>query len=398
MTPTGWQHHGALPLEAEIATLRASIAADADNGLCWLKLARLLAFGNRHDEAGDVARRGSERFPQLHALRIVLGECANVAGEPDRALKLLDALPGTLAPNTLAHALHERGAAEEELGRPAAAERSYREALAIQPAAPRPCKSLHMLLRERGESRAILASCASLEKQGVRHARLRADAMIATALSGGRDDALEMFAFGRFAEFQDLGDAVEQDGWADINSFNRAIEVELSTHPDVQYGRRHTASRNAWRVQNPFSGFGRPALNQLGRYVRDAAMAYAEGIQPSEHFFTQVSGDTLSCSSWAVKARGDGFEDWHVHPSAWLTGVYYVRVPPPLAPDDRGGCITFGLPDYAGMPDAGRDWVTIRPYEGLLALFPSHCFHRTWATQRDEDRWIVAFDVMPIGQ
>jgi hypothetical protein len=221
--------------------------------------------------------------------------------------------------------------------------------------------------------------------------------MVALALSGRKDLALELFAFDRFARFMDVSNDINSMTWPTLAAFNDALVTELATDPNRQLGRRMTASRNSWRIQQPFSGFGKPALEELRRIVSNSVELHAAAIGGASHFFARAANSRLSCVSWAICAPGEGFEDWHVHPGAWLAGVYYIRVPQVnIAPNSKGGSITFGLPDYSGMPQAGEDWHTIRPRDGMLALFPGHCFHRTWPTGSPEGRWIVAFDFMPV--
>lgn len=397
-----WQPESMLPVTTEIAAMTGYLRARPEQPQFWLRLARILAFHNRHEEARELAEQGLSRFPTLHALRGVLGECANALGEPEAAMAWLQSVPRDLAPGTVAHALHELGASYEGLDRPDDAEAAYAQALRAKPDAPHPCRALHKLLRQRGDVVAVLDSCRTLEQLGVNHSRLRADWMVATAMQNGKDQALAMFAFDEFGRFESIADDELLAGrWADAASFNAALADELSSHPDIQFGRRHTASRESWRVQNPFSGYGKPALAQLTQRIRRAVERYVTDLPAAHpHFFVQARSPACSTTSWAVKVRSNGFEDWHVHPGGWLTAVYYVKVPAvESAQDDtHEGGITFGLPDYEGMPDAGSDWTHIHPHGGMLGLFPSHCFHRTWPTRQEHDRWVVVFDVMPIAE
>jgi len=386
-----------LALSVEAASLRQWVEREPEVSSYPLRLARILAFGGRHEDALAVVRLGRQRFPDHPGFVAVEGECANAMGDHARARHVLSGTLDGAGPDLLSWILHERGTAEEALGLIEAAEDSYAQSLALHRRSPRPCKSLHALFRARGDVRRILQSCDALEAHGVRHARMHADRMVATAIDGQKDRALDILAFDRFTHFEDMAAALDTSRWSDLATFNAALEAELVAEPNRQYERRMTASRGSWRIQQPFSGFNRPALHALREMVATVVHRHAATIMPGEHFFSRGGGSELSCSSWAICAPGDGYEDWHVHPGAWLTGVYYVRVPETdESADQRGGCITFGLPDYPGMPDPGDDWHTLRPRPGTLALFPSHCFHRTWSTKSDEQRWIIAFDIMPV--
>lgn len=393
-----WAVEAGLPVSAELAALRSFQGQRPDDAAIVLRLARRLAFFNQYAEATEVCEQGLARFPALHALRGVLGECANAMGRHEAARQWLAGIPDGLAPGTRSHGLYEAGAAEEALGEREAALAFYRAALEVQPTSPHPCRAMHKLMRERGEVDGVLQHCEAMLEQGVRHPRVRADWMVASALLGRRDEALRALSFERFARFGRLEDPdIDGGRWADMAAFNARLQAELSEHPDLQYGRRNTASRDAWRVQSPFSGYRRPALTHLADCVRREVSAYVAGLDRDPgHFFPHPEATPYGTSSWAVRVRSQGHEDWHVHPGGWITVVYYVKVPD-LAPDEdpRAGAITFGLPDFPGMPETGGDWVTFRPEAGLLGMFPSHCFHRTWPTRREDDRWVVVFDVAP---
>ncbi len=97
-------------------------------------------------------------------------------------------------------------------------------------------------------------------------------------------------------------------------------------------------------------------------------------------------------------AESEGFENWHVHQFGWLSGAYYVRVPEAIANGKtQEGCIAFGLPDdLAGEAGAAAFGTRIiRPVSGLLLLFPSHTYHRTFPHGHRDRRICVAFDVKP---
>jgi tetratricopeptide (TPR) repeat protein len=71
---------------------------------------------------------------------------------------------------------------------------------------------------------------------------------------------------------------------------------------------------------------------------------------------------------WHIRILKDGYQESHIHPSGWLSGVIYLKMPKNLDPDEGG--ITFTL--------HGRD------YPILTSPF-----------QTDAERQVVAFDLCP---
>jgi hypothetical protein len=100
---------------------------------------------------------------------------------------------------------------------------------------------------------------------------------------------------------------------------------------------------------------------------------------------------------WGLIQRRDEYEEGHIHPSGWLSGVYYVRIPSIVsAAGARPGCIEFGPP--SGLADAIPNFAPTRSYapqEGMLLLAPSHYQHRTIPSGVDDHRISVAFGLIP---
>ena len=89
----------------------------------------------------------------------------------------------------------------------------------------------------------------------------------------------------------------------------------------------------------------------------------------------------------------------HLHPDAWLSGVYYVQVPAVVAGgEDHAGWLEFGepSPDFplAVTPPERR---LVRPEEGLLVLFPGYFYHHTVPFEGEGRRISIAFDVRRRG-
>jgi len=97
--------------------------------------------------------------------------------------------------------------------------------------------------------------------------------------------------------------------------------------------------------------------------------------------------------------RSAGHQLPHVHPSAWLSGVYYAQLPGAVSEQDadQAGWIEFGRP-----PDklAGGSSFPVRrfaPHEGRMFIFPAFLYHQTVPFVSDEPRISLAFDVVPLA-
>ena len=101
-----------------------------------------------------------------------------------------------------------------------------------------------------------------------------------------------------------------------------------------------------------------------------------------------------SLVGWYVILKKQGYQDAHIHPSGWLSGVIYLKTVPPL--NNNEGAIEFNLngPNYF---DQNSAQLTYQPNLGDIVLFPSSLSHRTIPFSTDTERIVIAFDLMPTG-
>ena len=118
--------------------------------------------------------------------------------------------------------------------------------------------------------------------------------------------------------------------------------------------------------------------------------------QDALHPFLADIPDRGRVTAWGVILDEGAYQVPHIHPSAWLSGVYYVALPPALGADDDGtaGWIEFGKPYWDFRIRAEPETRLIEPEEGLMLLFPSYMFHRTLPFAGAGERISIAFDVL----
>ena len=86
----------------------------------------------------------------------------------------------------------------------------------------------------------------------------------------------------------------------------------------------------------------------------------------------------------------------HNHPDAWLSGVYYAKVP---SDPDKAGSIGFRDPNLARSytqtyyRTVQSDVALLPPAEGKLVLFPGWTEHFVGPNLTDEDRIAIAFNI-----
>ena len=96
---------------------------------------------------------------------------------------------------------------------------------------------------------------------------------------------------------------------------------------------------------------------------------------------------------WYVILNKFGYQDLHIHPSGWLSGVIYLKVVPSLKRNE--GSIEFGL-DSSHYSHITSPKFVYEPKLGDIVLFPSSLYHKTIPFTTDAERIIVSFDLKPI--
>ena len=136
---------------------------------------------------------------------------------------------------------------------------------------------------------------------------------------------------------------------------------------------------------------------RFGALVAQAVDRYREAVSqdPSHPFLADIP-DRFRFTAWGVILDEGAYQVPHIHPSAWLSGVYYVALPSSLGADDDGtaGWIEFGRPYWDFQIRAEPETRLIEPEEGLMLLFPSYMFHRTLPFTGPGERISIAFDVL----
>jgi uncharacterized protein (TIGR02466 family) len=93
-----------------------------------------------------------------------------------------------------------------------------------------------------------------------------------------------------------------------------------------------------------------------------------------------------------------GYETPHIHPDGLVSGVYYVRLPKVVANSDAcySGWIEFGPPDPVFATRRPVPTRQVQPVAGTMLLFPSYFWHRTIPFDSEEERFSIAFDLVPV--
>jgi len=365
------------------ALLAQALARAPDNPLLHAKLGYLRYDRHDYAEAAESLTEAVRLGGGTTEVRTLLARCCNLLDRHAEALALLAPVEG---------ASFERGSALLATGAPASAEREFRAVLDAQPDDPKTWRMLCRLLRREGRHRETAELCERLVARGAANAQLLYNWAWALALLGDVEAARRLLPRRERIAALDLG---PPPGFASIGDFNDALAEEILSNPNrvTRFAEREDANRGSSRVDNLFSGRRPELVEQLIQLLQRAVGEYIPAPLDGAEPWAAARPQAARLRPWGLIQRGEEFEEGHIHPGGWLTGVYYVRVPAGIG-RDGAGCIEFGPPRALAeaLPDLAPPLRYV-PREGMLLLSPSHYQHRTIPSGLDAHRISVAFDV-----
>ena len=412
-------------LNAAEKAFRRLLEIEPDDADAHSNLGHVLRGLMRNEDAERHLRRAIELEPQhCRALQTLAAICLT-GGRTGEAVEALQqaALIQPKNPVLLGHL----GAALHRNGNFPAAEQAYRAALAADPDQAEAWLNLGITLQDTGRlEQAVAAYDRSVHAApGSVAARIRLiEALLAhgeaqAALTGVEhaqrlDPAhpsllaamsLALLGVGREAEAEALLDlprlVMSMDleppsGWDSVQSFNQALARHVLEHPTLAYEPEGHATRRGRHTGNLLEGDKGP-VEMLEQAVNRAVERYVEQLDLApNHPFPGPLPDSQRLTMWSVVMDTAGHQLPHIHPAAWLSGVYYVELPSSLGDgeDNRDGWIEFGLPPEELQAEPGPSLHAFAPAEGRLFLFPSYFYHRTMPFEGPARRISIAFDVL----
>jgi Tfp pilus assembly protein PilF len=370
-----------LALEAADAALELASGANA-----WLLRGVALRDLDRADEARAAFRKGAQKHPDDLALQfnLAVGEldAGNAKGAVAQFEKLLQARPNE------ARAWLGLGNAQAALGALETAEGAYRRAVASAPDLSEAWRLLGLTLLQRGQPRpAVEALRRGLQRDPRDQAALAALAVAATLAQDPVACLLLDF------------DATIRTAALPAAFDHPALAAEILAHPSLRYDRGQKTTRDGGQTGNLIDA----ATPQLARFVAalreevalriaQAASSYAAARHPLAH----TAPARWQLNLWATVLNRQGRQAAHLHPSGWMSGVYYVALPDVEA-TRQDGWIEFGLPPEELAPEIGLPRRRVQPRVGELTTFPSYLYHRTVPHAGTAPRISLAFDVVPLA-
>ena len=285
------------------------------------------------------------------------------------------------------------GYALKEMGKLDEAAAAYEQAIDMAPDYDKAQANLGDVYLQQGNARAAVDLCDGFLEDHPGNISILAFKAIALEELGDQDGVRELYDFDRLIRPVTLS---PPDGFADIKAFNGALAEHVLGHPSLVYAPKSHATRLG-RHSGELLAEPKGPVAALEHAIVEAVEGYRKAVKPDpDHPWLASRPEKTGLNVWGVAMDSQGYQVAHNHPSAWLSGVYYLKVPDVIGDGDpvHAGWIEFGrAPDNFHVPRDPQVRL-IKPVEGLMILFPSYFYHRTIPFEAEELRISIAFDVL----
>jgi uncharacterized protein (TIGR02466 family) len=394
------------------------------NATTWLNFGRLLQQMRRWGEALDHYERAAEFFPAHPGITSTLGQLYQRANrfadaeaqfrrtlesEPrpihhvslgmvllrqERIDEAIDAFQTAIAGNpNLAPAYGNLGNAEQKRGNIEAAAAAYEKAVALNPKDSVSYVSFGLARLRLGHAR---EATEIFERTLARHGPER---RAAAWLPFARAQEFGEMPAGYRAEMGGLvtrATLARPEGYDGMTAFNAALAAALQEDPTLVWEPQGKATRKGGQtgllLDNP-----REPFIAFEKALRLAIDAHFDSItrEPGHPFRSQIPR-TYQLDLWGTLLSEGGHQHSHIHVGGWMSGVYYVSLPPTMGKNEaRDGWIEFGHPPPEFDAKFAPQTIAYEPREGDAFFFPSYLFHRTLPFSGAAPRISLAFDVKP---
>lgn len=172
----------------------------------------------------------------------------------------------------------------------------------------------------------------------------------------------------------------------DVPAPGEVAELLLDICADSHWRETTQASQAVFRIGNLQTRV-QPILTALFRAIESEVDCYLSRLDGSARAVMDWAPPDREIKSWALISKGPGHSKPHLHPRAWVSGVYYPQVPQAIR-ESEAGWLSIALEgEHSSAP------IQIQPEPGLLILFPSYALHWTTPYSGSDTRIAVAIDV-----
>jgi Flp pilus assembly protein TadD len=399
--------------EAEVS-YRQAIALKSDHAEAHCNLGTMLKEQGRLEEAEESYRQAISLKSDFTFAHNNLGNALQELGrleEAEESYRQAIALKPDYAEahNNLGNALQELGRLEEAVG-------SFRQAIALKPDYAEAHYNLGVLLFETKQydmaaelfglvdihkSKSYGIRCSYLQdEETVFYEKLKAliDQGECDAVIGSLSCSAEI-RYGVRKPNPFCNDPLKYVVKTDLNErydfeniFAKTAR-DILTDKSVSYKTQGLLTKGIQTAGN-FFAMKKVFITEIESIIRAEIEKYRINFEDSEEGFIKNWPTSYDISGWLVRMQSGGELAAHMHDTGWLSGSIYINVPPKSKTDSGNLVVCVGDQKNVLGADKNQESI-IDVVTGNLCFFPSSLHHYTVPFEEEENRIVLAFDVLP---
>ena len=138
----------------------------------------------------------------------------------------------------------------------------------------------------------------------------------------------------------------------------------------------------------------RDLTDEMEKTIRIEIEKYRNYFKDSEEGFIKKWPAEYSLKAWLINMKSGGKLRPHMHENGWISGSIYVNVPPKSNTDSGSLVVCIDDQDYLVHGKTSNEKI-IDVTTGSLCLFPASLLHYPIPFESEEERIVLAFDVVP---
>ena len=308
------------------------------------------------------------------------------------------------------------GIAIQELGRFEEAETSYRKAIAINPGHAEANSNLGILLYASGRydeaakilelitfkhSQSYLLRCLYLQNEKVKFYELL-DRLTSEGITNPMIGSLSCQAEIKYGlkkpnsfcgnPFQYVSIIDLENQYDFLNNFIRPVSTIFNQK--IRSEKSQKLLTNGRQTLGNLFELERGLTNEIEEIIHIEVEKYRAYFKDSEEGFLKKWPAEYSLNGWLINMKSGGKLRPHMHENGWISGSIYINVPPKS--NTNSGNLVVCIDDHDYLVDGKTSHEKIIDVNtGSMCLFPASLLHYTIPFESEEERIVLAFDVIP---
>ena len=157
--------------------------------------------------------------------------------------------------------------------------------------------------------------------------------------------------------------------------------------------KRQALLSNGYQTSGNLFDLESKLTDQIQKAIRLEIERYRTNFESSQEGFIRKWPTAYSLYGWLISMKSGGELQPHIHENGWLSGSIYINVPPKSKIDSGSLVVALGKDSDTTDPNLNSKKV-IDVVTGSMALFPASLMHHTIPFESEEERIVLAFDVI----